>query len=190
LYAHQNKQEDNTMKKLDHNVAVKTAGMTEEQYDKIVEIMGIYRSGYDDYCDYNYLEFWEDQGDPKCSSLFTTDGLEEETKEILTAEEFINKYGDNGEGEVVMNNSKSGEHDESPISFEFGGAETGVLTLADVEEDQFFVDKQGYLCQKLSRCDYVRLARASGLPHCDYFGENDSDMVIQRVLPKVTKINF
>jgi hypothetical protein len=178
------------MKKLDHNVAVKTEGMTEEQYDKIVDIMGIYVRGYHDCCDYKYLEFWEEQGEPQCTGVFTSGELEEETKEILTAEEFINKYGDNNEGEVVMNNSKSGEHNESPISFEFGGAKSGVLTLADVEEDQFFVDKQGYLCQKLSRCDYVRLAKASGLPHCDYFGENDSDMVIKHVLPKVTKINF
>jgi hypothetical protein len=177
------------MKKLDRNVAVKTKDMTEDQYDEIVEIMDMPQISFCNVKSRTFIEFWIDHDGFQQVDYMHND-LEVETKEIITAEEFINKYGDNNEGEVVMNNSKSGEHNESPISFEFGGAESGVLTLADVEEDQFFVDKDGWLGQKVGRTGYVLIAADDGEPCCTVYEDADEYEVIQRVLPKVTKINF
>ena len=64
------------------------------------------------------------------------------------------------------------------------------LTLADVEEDQFFVDGDDRLCQKVSEDMYNVIADDNGEPVacettcCGY------DMPIMRVLPKVKLIEF
>ena len=64
------------------------------------------------------------------------------------------------------------------------------LTLEDVEEDQFFVNDEGRLCQKVSEDMYNTIADDKGEPFaceticCDY------DMPIMRVLPKVKRIEF
>ena len=69
------------------------------------------------------------------------------------------------------------------------------LTFQDVEEDQFFVDEDGRLCQKGGETFYCMIAESDGTPclvyYCDEDGFSDmSDMFIDRILPHVDKIEF
>jgi hypothetical protein len=64
------------------------------------------------------------------------------------------------------------------------------LTLADVEEGQFFVDKQGQLCQKYWEACYCVIADENGEP---LGGSEDCEWnsrVVSRILPKVKRIEF
>ncbi len=63
------------------------------------------------------------------------------------------------------------------------------LTLKDVEENQFFVCEDGYLCQKIHARAYITIADDEGNPYC---GQLDcgEDMPIARLLPRVEKIEF
>jgi hypothetical protein len=63
------------------------------------------------------------------------------------------------------------------------------LTLKDVENNQFFVCKNGYLCQKECSESYVVIADGEGNPSCECF-DSDEDEQIQRILPRVEKIEF
>lgn len=63
------------------------------------------------------------------------------------------------------------------------------LTLRDVEENQFFVCKDGYLCQKIDSTDYVTIADEKGNPTCNTYAEPE-DAPIVRILPRVEKIEF
>jgi hypothetical protein len=173
------------MDKLDHNVAVKTEGMTEEQYDKIVRIMSIPYDYYKGYYDYDFLEFWQCENNDQHTTLIKERDLEPETKEILTAEEFINKYGNQEDNTMNVKQSSN----TLPITFEFEDTPSN-LTFGDVEEDQFFVDEDGWLCQKDVEDAYTAIANADGEPTCTFFDGIDSDRLIKRILPKVTKINF
>ena len=64
------------------------------------------------------------------------------------------------------------------------------LTLADVKEDQFFVNDEGRLCQKVGKNMYNAIADDNGEPVacettcCGY------DMPIVRILPKIKRIEF
>ncbi len=64
------------------------------------------------------------------------------------------------------------------------------ITFGDVEENQFFVDKDGYLCQKCSYklCNYI--ADHNGKPFSDRREIFSSNSIIQKILPKVAKIEF
>lgn len=66
------------------------------------------------------------------------------------------------------------------------------LTFSGVEDDQFFVDQDGRLCQKGGETFYCMIAEPDGTPclvhYCDEDGFND--MPIERVLPRVGKIEF
>ena len=65
-----------------------------------------------------------------------------------------------------------------------------IPSLKDVEIDQFFVNKYGSLCQKITNTSYSVIALSNGEPHSDYFSEQSINMVIKKVLPKVLKIEF
>ena len=63
-------------------------------------------------------------------------------------------------------------------------------TFGNVEENQFFVDKGGYLCQKIDSKTFAYIADQNGEPFaflCDKVSVNDK---IDRLIPKVTKIEF
>jgi hypothetical protein len=63
------------------------------------------------------------------------------------------------------------------------------LTLADVEEDQFFVNDDDSLCQKVTEASYYVIADINGSP-CAYEVWRERDTPIKRILPKVTRIEF
>jgi len=63
------------------------------------------------------------------------------------------------------------------------------LTIADVEDNQFFVCEVGYLCQKVSNSLYTTITDEDGLLSCEIF-DCDSDYPIKRILPKIAKIEF
>lgn len=63
------------------------------------------------------------------------------------------------------------------------------LTLSDVEENQFFVCVDGYLCQKVYEYAYNTIADDDGGPSCSYL-TCEADMPIKRLLPIVEKIEF
>jgi hypothetical protein len=64
------------------------------------------------------------------------------------------------------------------------------LTLADVKEDQFFVDGEGRLCQAVGENSYNTIADVNGEPLAWETYSCDFDMPIMRILPKVTRIEF
>lgn len=63
------------------------------------------------------------------------------------------------------------------------------LTIADVEENQFFVCGDGYLCQKLDNHRYTTIAKSNGQLYSGYFSIMNHDR-IKRILPKIAKIEF
>lgn len=65
-----------------------------------------------------------------------------------------------------------------------------VLTFSDVKEDQFFVSEPGYLCQKRDKDSYNIIADAEGKPYSRQIEKVESERVINKILPKVSKIEF
>jgi hypothetical protein len=67
------------------------------------------------------------------------------------------------------------------------------LEFRDIKENQFFVNFYGNLCQKVSSNQYNTIADKNGVPfgcasiHID---EDRRDMFVQRILPKITRIEF
>jgi len=64
--------------------------------------------------------------------------------------------------------------------------------LSDVDDDQFFVDNSGFLCQKVGSNRIITIADAEGQPIAGFldFGEFGEALPIKRILPEITKINF
>ena len=75
------------------------------------------------------------------------------------------------------------------IEFEFESRNDKTFTFADVEEDQFFINRSGYLCQKQNVCAYITIADEEGIPYCSD-SNCEVDEIVQKILPKVTKIKF
>ena len=63
------------------------------------------------------------------------------------------------------------------------------LTYADVEENQFFVCDEGFLCQKVDADSYNVIANPVGEPYADQQLCAPSQP-IERILPNVDKIEF
>lgn len=64
------------------------------------------------------------------------------------------------------------------------------LTLHDVEENQFFIDNEDRLCQKVSECEYNIIADSDGSPlACITEGFYEGD-TITKVIDKIAKIKF
>jgi hypothetical protein len=67
------------------------------------------------------------------------------------------------------------------------------FTLDDVEHGQFFVDFEGWLCQKTGSQSYVTIADEQGRPSSttvEDIKRSDSFFKIERLLPIVNKIEF
>jgi hypothetical protein len=75
------------------------------------------------------------------------------------------------------------------IIFEKQNKKEKQLTIADVEVNQFFVCSVGYLCQKVTDSLYTSIADENGLLSCEIFDCNQ-DYEIERILPKIAKIEF
>lgn len=64
------------------------------------------------------------------------------------------------------------------------------LSLEDVQVNQFFINKQGYLCQKVASISYNSIADELGDLYSAHFANQLSNVPIQRILPKAVKIEF
>jgi hypothetical protein len=64
------------------------------------------------------------------------------------------------------------------------------LTLLAVEEDQFFVDGEGRLCQKVGEEMYNIITDGNRVPLAGETVWCDDDIPVVRILPKVTRIEF
>jgi hypothetical protein len=64
------------------------------------------------------------------------------------------------------------------------------LRFRDVKDNQFFVDKDGELCQKINSNSCVTIADENGVPDCYHWDEVDGDMIVRKIFAKVLKIEF
>jgi hypothetical protein len=76
------------------------------------------------------------------------------------------------------------------MKFIFEQDETKQLTFGDVQDNQFFVDADGYLCQKICSDSYNTICNGIGTPYATSNDQASRDDKIKRILPKVTKIEF
>lgn len=76
------------------------------------------------------------------------------------------------------------------MKFIFEQDETKTLTFGDVQDNQFFVDADGYLCQKICSDAYNTIADGVGAPYATSGDFASTDDKIKRILPKVIKIEF
>lgn len=63
------------------------------------------------------------------------------------------------------------------------------LTLRDVKENQFFVDSEGRLCQKVGADCYNTITDGMGIPFA-YEVFCKSNCLIERILSEVKRIEF
>lgn len=75
------------------------------------------------------------------------------------------------------------------MKFIFENPEKKVPVFGDVQINQFFVDVGGCLCQKTDSFHYSMITNDQGVPYslCQNMEPNS---IIQRILPKVKKIEF
>ncbi len=64
------------------------------------------------------------------------------------------------------------------------------LFLKDVEANQFFVNYHGSLCQKTTQTSFSVIAGKDGKPLGYHFANMPENTVINKILPKVAKIEF
>lgn len=64
------------------------------------------------------------------------------------------------------------------------------LTFADVAVNQFFVNLDSWLCQKVSSNAYIAITNSKGEPMADYYGDEAADELIERILPNVERIEY
>lgn len=63
-------------------------------------------------------------------------------------------------------------------------------TFGDVSTDQFFVDKEGYLCQKVNGACYNIIANDRGNPLSCHKERILPSTPVKRILPEVEQIKF
>lgn len=68
--------------------------------------------------------------------------------------------------------------------------ELNILTFDMIEEDQFFIDQEGWMCQKSSQHSYVTIADNFGNPRSLQFCRLPRMFKVTKILPKVTKITW
>lgn len=76
------------------------------------------------------------------------------------------------------------------MKFIFAEKQETKLSLKDVEENQFFVCSWGRLCQKTADTSYLIIADEDGMPYSVYCSNTNINTRINRILPKVLKIEF
>ena len=65
-----------------------------------------------------------------------------------------------------------------------------IPTFGDVKTNQFFVDCDGYLCQKTSGSSFSVVADPGGTPYSTHLTNIFSTREIERIIPLVQKIEF
>tara|TARA_A100000171_G_C2140369_1_gene154949 strand:- start:15604 stop:15837 length:234 start_codon:yes stop_codon:yes gene_type:complete len=74
---------------------------------------------------------------------------------------------------------------------EFGLKEDShIYTFGEVGHDQFFVDLDGYLCQKRDDSSFTTIADEEGEPYVIWYNNVESSEKISRILPQITKVKF
>ena len=68
--------------------------------------------------------------------------------------------------------------------------EENTLSIHDVEEDQFFIDNHGRLCQKVDTYDYNVIASSDGYPQSHPTETMCDGETITKVIDTITKIKF
>lgn len=83
------------------------------------------------------------------------------------------------------------KEEEMPIKFiPETEEERKEFTFVMVKNDQFFVSMQGSLWMKIDCDSAIRICTINGEPEADYSDNWYDDDVIQRILPKIKKIEF
>lgn len=75
------------------------------------------------------------------------------------------------------------------IKFITEDQDSGVV-LSDVKNGQFFVDCQGWLCQKRNARSYNTIADQTGRPVATPVTDSPANRPIKRGLPAVTRVVF
>lgn len=75
------------------------------------------------------------------------------------------------------------------IKFVTEEEQKSTLTFDMVEKNQFFIDG-GYLCQKINDTSYIVIANKDKSPHTIYVNCVHFKIKIDKILPKVTRIEF
>lgn len=67
-----------------------------------------------------------------------------------------------------------------------------IKTLDAVEENQFFIDVNGYLCQKVYFNAYNTIAKANGDPCAcqDEVNDEREALIVKHIIPKILKVQF
>ncbi len=76
------------------------------------------------------------------------------------------------------------------ITFEFEKSKVNKPSFKDVTVNQFFVDVDGRLSQKMTSNSYAVLALPNGVPFSTHEVAVDKDKPIIKLLPHVFKISF
>ena len=64
------------------------------------------------------------------------------------------------------------------------------LVFDDVVVNQFFVNRDGWLCQKVESDSYLQITDCEGAPYADYYAGEYVNLSIQRILPNVKRIEY
>lgn len=72
---------------------------------------------------------------------------------------------------------------------EYENQERGPM-FQDVQEDQFFIDDNGRLCQKNTSTQYNVISESDGTPYCCQISSMQLGHKIKKILPKISKVRF
>ena len=87
--------------------------------------------------------------------------------------------------------SKRKGEPKMPIKFIPEYEENEILTTFNmVLDNQFFLNYAGDLCQKIGATAFTIIATDKGIPHAAYRVSIPEESIIQRILPKIKKIEF
>lgn len=76
------------------------------------------------------------------------------------------------------------------VNFIFDSDKKPYLIFGDVENNAFFVNNKGYLCQKIYYDEYNIIADSKGNPYSNHRCSTHYDCRIQRIIGLPTKIEF
>jgi len=68
--------------------------------------------------------------------------------------------------------------------------ESKPLSLQDVEDNQFFVNLYGCLCQKVGKDAYLSITNDQQEPWGFWMADQPTNLPIKKILPEVVKIEF
>lgn len=78
----------------------------------------------------------------------------------------------------------------NPIDFLCSESKLQELTFDMVEENQFFINCSGDLCQKVTNTAYNIIADRHGYPLCNHWATVAEGLRINKIIPRIEKIKF